>query len=168
MKLRLGPRADLIVEDVVVDGSAAAGVFVAGARGFRLEDAAVRSTRADGIHITAGSTDGTVVRPEVVGSGDDGVAVVSYGSDEDPVRRVVVQSPRVLDTTWGRGISVVGGTDITYADIYVERTDSAGVYIATGGGALLHHVDEPGPRRGWRRVRGEQQRGRRPRRSASV
>lgn len=118
--------------DVTVDGSAAAGVFVDGAHEFRLTGVTVRDTLADGIHMTNGASDGVVDRPRTERTGDDGVAVVSYGT-ENPCRGITVTGPVVEGTRWGRGISVVGGRDVTVRDIAVARTSGAGVYIASEG-----------------------------------
>ncbi|GAA0316684.1 glycosyl hydrolase family 28-related protein [Kineococcus aurantiacus] len=133
MKLRIAANG-VVVRRVTVEGAAAAGVYVGtGAHDFLLEDVVVRGTRADGIHITGGAHDGVVRRPVVQRSGDDGVAVVSYQGDGVPVRRVLVDSPNVSDTTWGRGVTVVGGEDITYRDVTVRRSNAAAVYIASEG-----------------------------------
>lgn len=133
MGLRVAGGTGLVVRDVTVEGSAAAGVYVGGAANFLLERVTVRGSRADGIHLTAGARDGRVVSPTVVDSGDDGVAVVSYASDGAPCSNITIESPRVLGTTWGRGVSVVGGTDITYTDVQVERSSAAAVYLASEG-----------------------------------
>lgn len=133
MRVRLLTVHNTVLRRLVIDGSAAAGVYVGGAHDFLLDHLTVRDTRADGIHITGGAADGRVVSPTVVNSGDDGVAVVSYMQDGPPVARVTVSSPTVLGTSSGRGLSVVGGTDITYTDVHVERSSAAAVYIANEG-----------------------------------
>ncbi len=133
MKLRLDGHTGTVVRGVTIDGAAAAGIYVGGAARFRLEDVSVRSTRADGIHITGGSHDGTVLRPKIVQSGDDGVAVVSYKGDGAITHHIDVVSPVVLGTTWGRGLSVVGGEDIRYRDVLVDGSNAAGVYVANEG-----------------------------------
>lgn len=131
MGLRLASSSGTVVRGVTVVGAAAAGVYVGGSDHFTLDHVTVVSSRADGIHTTGGSHDGSIVAPLVQGSGDDGVAVVSYRADGAVVHDVSVVSPTVLGTTWGRGLSVVGGRDITLSDIHVERSDAAGVYIAS-------------------------------------
>lgn len=118
--------------DVTVDGSAAAGVFVDGADDFRITRVTVRDTLADGIHMTDGASNGWVDHPRVERTGDDGVAVVSYGADK-PCAGITITSPVVAGTRWGRGISVVGGRDVSVRDIAVSATSGAGVYIATEG-----------------------------------
>lgn len=132
-RLVLGRHRGLRVSEVKVTRSAAAGIFVDGARGFTIEDVAVSDTRADGIHLTGGAEDGVVLRPVVSRSGDDAVAVVSYRSDPGVSRRISVLSPRVRTTTGGRGVSVVGGEDIVYRDVHVEGSAAAGIYLATEG-----------------------------------
>ncbi len=58
-----------------------------------LDGVQVSGTRADGVHITGGATDGEVLAPRVTDVGDDGVAVVSYAQDGDPCARIRVVSP---------------------------------------------------------------------------
>ncbi|MEP6563412.1 MAG: glycoside hydrolase, partial [Nakamurella sp.] len=38
-------------------------------------------------------------------------------------------NPKVYSNTWGRGVSVVGGYNITYSNIYVEAANAAAIYI---------------------------------------
>ena len=120
-----------IVRNVIIDGSAGAGIFVYGATNYVISDVIVRNTRADAIHNTHGSTNGLIQRPIVRNPGDDGVAIVSY---EDtvipPCSNIHVQSPKLFASTWGRGISVVGGQNIVFSDIYIWRSAAAAVYIA--------------------------------------
>ncbi|WP_179224735.1 right-handed parallel beta-helix repeat-containing protein [Geodermatophilus pulveris] len=141
-RLRVDGHSGVVVRDVRVQGSAAAGVFVGGgAAEFLLEGVQVTGTRADGIHITGRSRDGRVVAPVVRDVGDDGVAVVSYRSDGQPCARIVVDSPVVDGSRGGRGISVVGGQDVTYRDVTVTDTYAAGIYVAAEGGWDTAGVD---------------------------
>lgn len=133
-RLHIDGHTGITVKNVTIDGSAAAGMYVGGGTSnFLLDGVRVSDTRADGIHITQGAHDGKVVSPQVRNVGDDGVAVVSYRQDGDPCARIEVQSPVVDGSTGGRGISVVGGDDITYSDIAVSNTYAAGVYVAAEG-----------------------------------
>lgn len=129
MKLRLGAHSGIAVRNVVVDGSAAAGIFVGGASGFTLQNVAVRNTRADGIHMTLGSRNGEVISPVVTNPGDDGVAVVSY-RNEPIVNGITVTNPRVIGQAWGRAFSVVGGSNVRYSNVYAERSAGACLYVA--------------------------------------
>jgi len=134
MKLRLVGRTGVTVRGVTVDGSAAAGIYVGNAASdFLLDSVIVRNTRADGIHMTQGANNGRVLSPLVSMSGDDGVAVVSYAPDGAPCSDITVESPTVQGTSWGRGISVVGGSRITYRNVNIDSTNAAAVYIAEEG-----------------------------------
>ena len=132
-KLFVGGVTGVHVRDVRITGSAAAGLFALGASDFVFERVHVSDTRADGIHLTYGAHSGTVDHPLVERSGDDGVAVVSYLQDGRVCHDLEIVSPTVTGTTWGRGISVVGGHDVTYRDIRVERSSAAAVYLACEG-----------------------------------
>lgn len=130
MALRVGPYGGAVVSGLVVNGAAAAGIYVGGAHDFSIRDVVVRNTRADGIHMTEGAHDGQVINPLVINPGDDGVAVVSYEGG-DLAHDILIQSPRLVGQRWGRAFSVVGGDMITWRDVYAENSSGAAVYIAS-------------------------------------
>lgn len=134
MGVRLAGHKGAVLRSITISGAAAAGLYVGNAAtGFVLDHVTVQNSMADGIHMTGGANNGQVIAPTVVNSGDDGVAVVSYQADGAPDHDITITSPRVLGTTWGRGISVVGGTDITYTNVYVENSSAAAVYLGSEG-----------------------------------
>lgn len=133
MGLRVENRTGDVVRNVIVTGSAAAGIYVGGAQHFLLDHDTVTGTRADGIHMTAGAHDGQVVSPVTHNTGDDGIAVVSYSQDGTPCHDITVTGAHVDGTTGGRGMSVVGGAHITYTSFEVDRSAAAGVYVAAEG-----------------------------------
>ena len=128
--------------DVVVDGPGAAGIYMTGSSGFALNRVTVTNSRADAIHITGGSHDGTLTDISVSGSGDDGVAVVSLATDSLPVRNIVVTNASVTNQRWGRAFSIVGGNGITWRNIYAEASNSASLYIAAEGEWNTKPVDQ--------------------------
>ena len=133
-RLRIAGHTGITVRDVQVIGSAAAGMYIGNATSnFLIERVSVSDTRADGIHMTQGAHDGRVVAPYVHNVGDDGVAVVSYRQDGAPCARIEVVSPRVDGTSGGRGLSIVGGTDVTWLDVDVRNTYAAALFIAAEG-----------------------------------
>ena len=119
------------IRDLTIDGSAGAGVYLTGAGYFELDNVRVIRSLADGIHMTNGSHDGVVNNAYTEWTGDDGIAVVSYRSDGVISKNIVINNPVVNGTTWGRGVTVVGGENITYNNVTIANTDAAGVYIAT-------------------------------------
>lgn len=132
------------------NGASAGGIFVFRAQGFLLAENRIVRTLADGIHVTAGSRDGRVLNNVVRETGDDMIGLVSYLGDgswtertvDDEVRNldrrdalmvrnVVVEGNDLSGQYWGRGISVVGGEEITIARNKIEKaTHGAAVYIA--------------------------------------
>jgi hypothetical protein len=126
------------LDGITITGSAAAGVFLDGASNFVLNHVTVRDSRADGIHMTRGSNNGQVNYPLTERTGDDGVAVVSYGPqfglDDPPCRNITIESPVVNGTnTSGNGVTVRGGDNITYRNVQVSNTSGAGVFVSTEG-----------------------------------
>lgn len=120
----------LRLEHVNVDGAGGTGVYAAQVDGFVFERLVVQNTRADGVHMTNASCNGVVNNPTTRYVGDDGIAVVSYTFDVAICHDIEVYSPRCMGEMDGRGVAVVGGNDISYYDVYVERSSGAGVYIA--------------------------------------
>ncbi len=121
------------VSDVTIDGAAAAGVAVDGANGFSVRNVSISDTRADGIHITGASRNGVVENVRTDRTGDDAVAVVSPVADGAPCADIRISDVSVASTRWGRGISVVGGRNVSIHGFSVSNTSAAGVYIATEG-----------------------------------
>jgi hypothetical protein len=106
-------------------------IFVRQARRFAVARNVVYRSTADGIHITTGSAQGKVVGNVVRETGDDMIAVVSYGLGEPNVGHVLIEDNDVSAQYWGRGITVVGGHDIEIRHNTVSRTPF-------GAGILIH------------------------------
>lgn len=106
------------------------GLFVRRARRFVVARNVVYRSTADGIHVTTGSSDGLVVGNVVRETGDDMIAVVSYGLGEPNVGRVRIEDNDVSGQYWGRGISVVGGHDVVIRNNRISRTPfAAGILV---------------------------------------
>ncbi|WGS47445.1 right-handed parallel beta-helix repeat-containing protein (plasmid) [Burkholderia sp. JSH-S8] len=122
------------VLDVVIDGGASAGIFVFGGQDVAIVGNAVRATLADGIHVTHGSHDVLVQGNVVRDTGDDMIAVVSYRNDGAPSRNVLISGNSLEGNDWGRGVTVVGGADVTAEDNIVRG-------VRTGAGILVAQED---------------------------
>jgi Right handed beta helix region len=121
------------LSNITITGSASAGIYIAGSN-FRVDRVTVRDTRADGIDITGGASNGEVNDSTTERTGDDAFAVVSLIQEPEPCRNIVINSPVVNGTTaGGRGIVVQGGENIVVRHIKVSQTSLAGVYISSVG-----------------------------------
>jgi nitrous oxidase accessory protein NosD len=90
----------------------------------------VKYAQADSIHITGGSTDIDVTGNRIVGSNDDGIAVVNYGDGAGNVR---IDGNTVTGNRWGRNITAVGASDVKITNNFIDgnAADGAGVYVAS-------------------------------------
>jgi parallel beta-helix repeat protein len=114
----------------VIEGGAAAGIYISGARNFRVDGNTVRNTLADGIHATDGSRFGVIANNVVRSTGDDHIAVVSYRY-QHLASDILITNNDVGDGPWGRGIAVVGGRNITISNNAIRNVaHAAGVYLA--------------------------------------
>ncbi len=134
----------------LANSSSSSAIYVEYADNFLVAGNEVRRSLSDGIHITGGARNGRVLFNTVRESGDDLIGLVSYMGDGDwtsetaarltgtlsakrdqqLVRDVLVAHNDVSGNYWGRGITVVGGADITISDNRVSLT-------AIGAGILL-------------------------------
>ncbi|QVN21997.1 right-handed parallel beta-helix repeat-containing protein [Burkholderia pyrrocinia] len=122
---------DVQVLDNVIDGGASAGIFVFGGVDVAIVGNKVLSTLADGIHMTHGARNVLVQGNVVRGTGDDMIAVVSYRGDGVLSRNVLITGNSLEGNTWGRGITVVGGADVTISNNIVRNVQvSAGILVA--------------------------------------
>ena len=106
-------------------------IFVRDANDFVVARNVVYRATSDGIHVTTNSSFGTIVGNVVRQTGDDMIAVVSYGLGEPNVGPVLIADNDVADQYWGRGIAVVGGHDVEIRNNRVARTPY-------GAGILIH------------------------------
>ncbi|WP_175976179.1 right-handed parallel beta-helix repeat-containing protein [Burkholderia sp. BCC1047] len=122
---------DVQVLDNIVDGGAGAGIFVFGGADVAIVGNEVLSTLADGIHMTHGSHNVLVQGNVVRGTGDDMIAVVSYQAEGVLTRNVMITGNSLEGNPWGRGITVVGGANVTISDNIVRNVQvSAGILVA--------------------------------------
>ncbi len=133
----------------LANSASSAGIFVYHATNFLVAENQVSRSLADGIHVTAGSSNGKVLKNTVTETGDDMIAVVSYlGMDASTPaskvaaeyesrkagnlnRGILIAHNTVSGQYWGRGITVVGGDGVRIENNSISKTThAAGVYLA--------------------------------------
>jgi hypothetical protein len=91
----------------------------------------VHDTLADSIHIVGKSHHIEVYKNKIRNSGDDGIACVSYRNNGGMVNNVHAHHNDIRDNKWGRGMSVVGGSDILHEFNFISNNkQSAGMIYA--------------------------------------
>jgi hypothetical protein len=124
--------SNFVVDDVTIDGAVGTGIQTARAatQGV-ISNNRIRNTRADGIHITGRASHISIVDNLVEATGDDGIAVVSYQRDGGLTHHITAARNTVRDNKGGRGMSVVGGSDVLYEHNRISRTGRfACLYLA--------------------------------------
>jgi hypothetical protein len=123
-----------IVDHVIVDGAAGAGIFNEGGTHGKITSNTVEDTRADGIHTMGGAGWDVVYGNTVANTGDDMISIVSYhhwATNHD-----IDEGYNTLrGNTWGRGMSIVGGTNIQLHDNTIAHTHAAAIYVEAEGNA---------------------------------
>ncbi|MEC5407834.1 right-handed parallel beta-helix repeat-containing protein [Paraburkholderia sp. MPAMCS5] len=132
---------DIQILDTTIEGGASAGIFVSHASRIVIARNKVQKTLADGIHVTGASRDVLVSNNTVIGTGDDLIAIVSYKKDGALSRNVLVTHNTVSGNYWGRGLSVVGGADVTLSENDVRGVQkAAGIMVAHEDGYRTYNV----------------------------
>ncbi len=108
------------------------GIMAEGASNFLVARNVVYRTYADGIHVTQKSRSGKILCNVVRETGDDMIAIVNYGVGEPTIGNFLIEGNDVADQFWGRGITVVGGKDVTIRGNKISGTSvGAGILINT-------------------------------------
>ena len=119
-----------VIEDVTVNGCSGAGFFVDGGQWGQIRRCKVKDNLADGFHHTNGSAHCEVADCEVDGSGDDYFAVVSYRNQGRVCNNIHHKNIKGNNQHHGgRGITVVGGTNVSYKKFDLKNIKGYGVYI---------------------------------------
>jgi hypothetical protein len=135
----------------LANSASSVGILVYKAENFVVAENTVKRSIADGIHMTGASRYGRVILNNVRENGDDMIAVVSYMGGVDGAatsasslntnlsalraerlnHNILITRNNLSGQWWGRGISVVGGRNITIDNNVVDRpTYAAGIMLA--------------------------------------
>lgn len=134
---------DLTIDSPTIIGGSSTSVFGQQLNGFMLRNIRSRGSKADGIHISRGSTDGHIVSPLVVAAQDDAIAIVSVMADGattySQCARIAITDPIVRNlTVLGSGIAIVGPKDVTVTGGVIDDPVDAGVKVVTDTVAGTH------------------------------
>lgn len=147
-KLTLYQCSGAVLNNIQITGSWAAGIYVFGASNYTITSPVIKGTAADGIHQTFGANNGTITNPVIGGTttadqvGDDMISVVSYLTDLVVCHDITVTNLSCNGNWSGRGISAVGGYNITYSGGTVSNSSAAGAYIGCETGTFSTYTVE--------------------------
>jgi parallel beta-helix repeat protein len=116
----------LIISGCHVTGASGAGILVDNANHYQISNNIVTGSKADGIQSTNASENGAISGNTVHDVGDDCIAVVSYVVNGDWCKHISITGNSCQDSL-ARGITVVGGVDITIVSNTVKNV-KCGLY----------------------------------------
>jgi hypothetical protein len=134
-RITLFGATNFVIDHVTITSSAAAGIQTAMLTNHGIiSNTSVSNTLADSIHMTGGASYIVVENNHVQNSGDDGIAVVSYLEDNTPTSNITAMNNEVQNNLNGRSMSVVGGSNVTYENNFLEDNAAAAcLYFAQEG-----------------------------------
>lgn len=118
------------IDNVKVRNSATAGILSSGGIRGSITGCFVKNTLKDGIHMTNVTQDVLISGNRCDSTGDDGIAVVSYVSQGAKCNNIQITGNEVKNGS-ARGISVVGGNNVTISDNTITNIVYAGLYIGS-------------------------------------
>lgn len=109
---------------------------------FVIDDVDIVGTYADGVHLSRGTSNGTVSRIRGRDTGDDLVAINSYtptgGDTFGACENITIRDVKGWNVgnggTAGRGVVVNGGVDVTVKDVYIDGVAQAAVLVSRDSG----------------------------------
>ena len=121
---------NFVIDDVTIDGGNGPGIITYAGSWGRITNNRVSNTKSDAIHMSGGAHHVYIAGNTVRNSGDDMIAVVTYAYHPVNTYEILIENNDVADQPWGRGISVVGGENVTIRGNHISRSSDAGIYIA--------------------------------------
>lgn len=126
--LRFDSRNNVEIDGVWVENTFGAGIIGVNVTNVTIRNCRVRGTFADAIHVARRSQNCLVENNTVRNAGDDGIANVVYSSTG--CRDIVFRNNTVENNYWGRGISIIGGSDCIVERNEVKGSSRTGILIA--------------------------------------
>lgn len=119
------------IENISIYGVACGGFGVDGSHHGDIAGIKVRSSLADGFHITNGSSNIRVSNYKCFDTGDDGFAIVTYDKNvpDAPITRNITAQEIIVKSSKARGIAIVGARDIDIRGVLVQDSACAGIYL---------------------------------------
>jgi len=134
--ITLDTSTNFQISNVEVNGKVVMGIHVRVSHRGSVIGCRVYGTAYDGIHVTGGSTDVSVVGNEMVNTGDDGIAVIAYNEDSAQSERIAITGNTVKNVGHARGITIEGGKDVSVTGNVIQQTASNGILVNSIGSAL--------------------------------
>jgi hypothetical protein len=140
-RVRVAPQAtNYSIKNIIIDGGSSVGFFNAGNHGV-ISGNTVRNMLADGIHITALSSDMLIENNTVHKVGDDFIAVVSYEKYGGWVKNIIIRNNNVSEGE-ARGLTVSGGENVLIENNTVADVYGAGIYLSSEGNYKTYGVKD--------------------------
>jgi hypothetical protein len=134
IELESASNFTIAADDLTIEGTGSVGLFSyrRTGPGTVVGKITVISSGEDSFHFTDASHDIDLSQSDLYSynSGDDGFAVVSYTGNPDYTRNIHWGSVTMRYPRWSRGISVVGGQNVTVDRFDIDGSSGAGIYIA--------------------------------------
>lgn len=125
----------LYVRRVYFGKSSSCAIWTSSTSEFAIEDIDIDGTYADGIHLSRGTSKGTIARVRAKNLGDDIIGLNSYISDGEltygQMEQISVTDIKGYNIGTGRGVSVNGCKDVRVSDVMVDGVAQVAVLVGT-------------------------------------
>lgn len=116
------------IRNLHISGLMVMGIHVRATQQGTIQGNTVTGTAADGIHLTNGCLDVSVIGNHTLGTGDDGIALISYNTDAAQNQRITVTG-NTIQGAGSRGITVEGAKTVAVIANLIDGTTNQGVLV---------------------------------------
>jgi hypothetical protein len=133
------------VRRVTFGKSSSCAIWTSSTTEFAIMDIDIDGTYADGIHLSRGTSKGTVARIRAKNLGDDIIGLNSYINDGatyyDQMTNITVTDIKGYNIGTGRGVAVNGCVDVRISDVMVDGVAQAAVIVATDANTFTSNTN---------------------------
>jgi hypothetical protein len=123
------------VDHVLINGHFTAGVFSFGGSNGKVTNSTIENTLADCIGFYWGASNNLADSNYIYNCGDDGISNVTYPGDPGYASYNTISNNVVMNNSWGRGETVMGGQNITFSNNLIWNNQVGLPCLAFGDGS---------------------------------
>jgi len=124
------PANNWTIDHVTLTAGNGTGIKNEGGTNGTITNNAVSNTSADCIYNSFHASGINIQNNTTTNCGDDTISVVSYMTDGSQSNNVLIKNNTSLGTNLARGITVVGGKNVTIDGNHISNTKFAGIYLS--------------------------------------
>lgn len=132
IKLTVNQVSGAVIRNVTVLSSFGYGMYMRTASDWLIDNCRISNSGADAFHVNGGSSKGRIYNLQVANPEDDGIGLVSDDTDSTDISDIVIRGFKLDGQNLsGRGIGIIGASNVLVEDFHITNSYAAGIIVAT-------------------------------------